>query len=597
MPSPNRPRAVARSIAAAAVATVALAAFAHDNHHGRDHRLPRLAPAQPATLIGACEGLATRLAGLPHTVITGSTTIGAGTLAVAGQPVAEHCRVTGKMHERVSPVDGKTYSIQFEMRLPKSWNGRFFHQGNGGIDGNVNTANAAFGGGPLTSTLLQGFAVLSSDAGHSNAINGGPAFGLDPQARLDYGYQAVAKLTPMAKHALALAYGKGPDRSYFGGCSNGGRHTLVTAARLPHEYDGYLAGAPGYNLPLAALANIFGGQRYASLVEAPNNPATPPGLESAFTGAERKAVAAAVLARCDALDGATDGLVQDTRACQKKFHFKRDVPTCAGARDGSCLTQAQKIAIAPIFSGATTSNGERFYAPFPFDSGIGANGIPFWEFTAPLVLDSGAVGTIFKVPPSTLPLTNGPAFSLGLNIDTALAELFATDATYTESAMGFMTPPDATDMNDVRRRGAKIIVYHGVSDPIFSVADTERWYRGIDRSSGGRAGDFARLYNVPGMGHCAGGPATDQADFLTPLIQWVEHGHAPGSIVASARGAGNPGGVNAEVPADWAPDRTRPLCPYPLVARYDGGGSIEHAGNWECRKSSHGHHHGHHDND
>jgi hypothetical protein len=589
MPSSNHRCAAARSIAAATLASLALGAAAHDNDR---HRLPRLAPAQPGVLIGACDELSARLAGLPNTVISGSATVAAGTLAVAGQPVAEHCRVTGKMHERVSPVDGKTYSIQFELRLPKNWNGRFFHQGNGGIDGAVVTANVAFGGGPLTSTLLQGFAVLSSDAGHSNA-QGGPAFGLDPQARLDYGYQAVAKLTPMAKQALALAYGKGPDRSYFGGCSNGGRHTLVTAARLPHEYDGYLAGAPGYNLPLAALANIFGGQRYASLVEAPNNPTTPPGLESAFTSAERKTLAGAVLARCDALDGATDGLVQDTRACQRRFNFMRDVPTCAGARDGTCLTQAQKIAIAPIFRGATTSNGERFYAPFPFDSGIGANGIPFWEFTAPLVLDSGAVGAIFKVPPSPLALSNGPGFSLGLNIDNALGELFATDGTYTESAMQFMTPPDATDMNDVRRRGAKMIVYHGVSDPIFSVADTERWYRGIDRSSGGRADDFARLYNVPGMGHCSGGPATDQADFLTPLVQWVEHGRAPGRIVASARGAGNPGGVNAEVPADWAPDRTRPLCPYPLVARYDGRGDIEDAGNWECRKSSHGHHHGH----
>ena len=435
----------------------------------------------------------------------------------------------------------------------------------------------------MTSTLLQGFAVLSSDAGHSNA-QGGPAFGLDPQARLDYGYQAVAKLTPMAKETIARAYGKGPDRSYFGGCSNGGRHTLVTAARLPHEYDGYLAGAPGYNLPLAALANIFGGQRYASLVEAP---AVPPRRPASRPRSPRPS-ARRWPTRC--WRAAMRSTAPATAWCRThapasaSFDFMRDVPTCAGARDGTCLTQAQKIAIAPIFSGATTSNGTRFYAPFPFDSGIGGNGIPFWEFTAPLVLDSGAVGAIFKVPPSTAALANGPAFALGLNIDTALAELFATNATYTESAMSFMTPPDATDMNDVRRRGAKILVYHGVSDPIFSVADTERWYRGIDRSSGGRADDFARLYRVPGMGHCSGGPATDQADFITPLVDWVERGREPEAIIASARGAGNAGGVNAEVPADWAPDRTRPLCPYPSVARYDGRGSIERASNWECRR-------------
>ena len=205
----------------------------------------------------------------------------------------------------------------------------------------------------------------------------------------------------------------------------------------------------------------------------------------------------------------------------------------------------------------------------------------------------------FTAQALTLPLTNGPAFSLNLDIDATLAELYATNATYTQSAMQFMTPPDATDLNDLRRRGAKILVYHGVSDPIFSVADTERWYRGIDHRSGGRADDFARLYRVPGMGHCSGGPSTDQADFITPLVAWVERGDEPEAIVASARGAGNPGGTNLEVPADWSPTRTRPLCPYPTVATYKGRGDVEQAGSWACRKPGHGHGHGrhHHDHD
>jgi feruloyl esterase len=139
-----------------------------------------------------------------------------------------------------------------------------------------------------------------------------------------------------------------------------------------------------------------------------------------------------------------------------------------------------------------------------------------------------------------------------------------------------------TDLSTLRGRGAKIIVYHGVSDPIFSVSDTEAWYRGIDRHSGGPVSEFARLYRVPGMGHCSGGPAADQADFISPMIGWVEQGQAPGSIEVSARGAGNPGGVNAEVPVDWAADRTRPLCPYPTVARYSGRGDVEMAANWAC---------------
>jgi feruloyl esterase len=466
--------------------------------------------------------------------------------------------------------------------LPKAWNGRFWHQGNGGIDGSVVTAlGNSGGGGPLAGALFQGFAVLSTNAGHDNATVGGPAFGLDPQARLDYGYQAVGTMTPIAKSAIAAAYGKGPDRSYFGGCSNGGRHTLVAAARYADEYDGYMAGAPGYNLPLAALANIWGAQRYATV--ATGDVTTSAGLGTAFTAAERALVSSAVLARCDALDGAVDGIVQASRACQSRFNLMRDVPTCAGDRDGTCLTQAQKVVVDGIFKGATTSNGERFYATFPYDAGHGTAGVANWEFNAPLFLDSGAVGTIFQVPPTIDALTNGPAFSLGLDIDATLAKLYATDATYTESAMSFMTPPDVRDLSAVRSRGAKMIVYHGVSDAIFSVDDTETWFRGVDRHSGGPAKDFVRFYEIPGMGHCSGGPATDQVDFVTPLVAWVEQGVAPAALIAKARGAGNPGGVNADLPATWAPDRTRPLCPYPSTARYKGEGSLEEASSFECR--------------
>ena len=131
----------------------------------------------------------------------------------------------------------------------------------------------------LTNALQQGFAVLSSDAGHAGAL--GPSFGIDPQARLDYGYQAVQKLTPMAKSVIQTAYGKAPERSYFGGCSNGGRHTMVAMSRMADQYDGFLAGAPGYNLPKAAIANIFGAQHYALVA---TNPAD---LSTAFTPAER----------------------------------------------------------------------------------------------------------------------------------------------------------------------------------------------------------------------------------------------------------------------------------------------------------------------
>jgi Tannase and feruloyl esterase len=570
MPKPTPSSRIVPGIAAA-VALLALGACGDDDTDG----LPQLPAARGAALVGVCADLSAKLSTLPNTTITATTDVAAGALTVGGQPVAAHCRVTGNMFSRVSAVDGQNYAIGFEMRLPLAWNGRFFHQGNGGIDGSVVTATGATGGGPLTHALQQGFAVLSSDAGHSGAL--GANFGADPQARLDYGYQAVEKLTPMAKSALQTAYGKSPDRSYFGGCSNGGRHAMVAAARFADQYDGVLAGAPGYNLPKAAIANIFGAQRYAPVA---TNPAD---LATAFTPAERATVANAVLARCDALDGATDGLVQDTNACQAAFSLTRDVPTCSGARDGSCLSAEQKTAIAPIFSGATTSTGAAVYASFPYDAGLGSGGIPFWEFFAPLVLDSGAVGIIFGTPPANTATFNGPAFALGGNIDDMVASINATSGIYTESGMSFATPPNPTNLSRLKNRGAKMMVYHGVSDPIFSVDDTAAWYDGLQAANGGNAGNFARFYRVPGMGHCSGGPSTDQFDMLSALVAWVEQGTAPDSVVATARGPGNAGGLNAEVPAGWAANRTRPLCPYPKVTRYKGSGSLDSADSFACQ--------------
>jgi hypothetical protein len=538
-------------------------------------RAAQLSPARPAPLSGACADLPARLAGLPNTTIASVDTVAAGTLTVGGAPVREHCLVKGSMHQRVSPVDGKAYAITFEMRLPRDWNGRFLHQGNGGIDGSVVQATGATGGGPLTHALHQGFAVLSSDAGHAGSL--GPTFGIDPQARLDYGYQAVGKLTPMARGVIQAAYAKGPDRSYFAGCSNGGRHAMIAATRYAADYDGILAGAPGYNLPKAAVANIAGAQLYATV-------ATSSDLSTGFTAAERKTVAVAVLGRCDALDGLRDGLVQDVAACRGAFRLQRDVPTCSGARDGSCLSDAQKTAIAKVFSGPTTSDGRRIYSSFPYDPGIAGSGIASWEFTAPAQRDAGAVGMIFKVPPASPAGFDGSAFALGANLDALVQQVNATDARYTESAMRFMAPPEPADMSALQRRGGKIIVYHGVSDPIFSVDDSEAWYQGLLLASRGSAAGFARFFPIPGMGHCSGGPAVDQFDALTSLVAWVEQGTPPERIVASARGPGNAGGANADVPADWSPGRTRPLCAYPLVARYRGG-DVESAASFRCEPS------------
>jgi feruloyl esterase len=503
----------------------------------------------------------------------------AGTLTNAGSPVAEHCQVTGRMNQRISSVDGQTYAIGFEMRLPKDWNGRFLYQGNGGTDGVVSAAVGGFsGGGPLRHALQQGFAVISSDAGHSSAQN--PLFGLDPQARLDYGYQAVGTLTPMAKALIRAAYGKGPDRSYIGGSSNGGRHTMVAAARYANEYDGFLAVSPGFNLPKAAVAQLWGAQQWAGVATDASN------LETALPQNERRLIANAILSKCDALDGIADGLVQDVEACRSAFSIARDVPTCSGVRDGTCLTAAQKSAFTNVYAGARNSKGDALYARWPFDPGLSQTGWADWKFRNSIgaARDPVAVAFIFSSPPepaSVLSDTRG--YAMRFSADNDAPKIFATSGIYAESAMTFMTPPNPTQLDTLRNRGAKMIVIHGGADPVFSVDDTTAWYEALDARYEGHAGDAVRFFRVPGMGHSRGGPATDQFDGLAALVDWVERGVAPDRIIATARGAGNAGGVNAELPADWAANRTRPLCPHPSVARYKSGDK-ESASSFACER-------------
>jgi feruloyl esterase len=146
-----------------------------------------------------------------------------------------------------------------------------------------------------------------------------------------------------------------------------------------------------------------------------------------------------------------------------------------------------------------------------------------------------------------------------------------------------MQPVNPTNLSTLKNRGAKVMVYHGVSDSIFSVDDTTTWYEGLRSANGGDASNFARFYRVPGMNHCSGGPSTDQFDMLTPLVNWVEKGQAPDSVIASARGAGSPAGANPSVPSSWSASRTRPLCPYPKVARLKPGATdLESAASFSC---------------
>ena len=238
-----------------------------------------------------------------------------------------------------------------------------------------------------------------------------------------------------------------------------------------------------------------------------------------------------------------------------------------------------------MFAGARNTRGEAIYSRWPFDPGIVHSGWADWKFRNSVRggRDPVAVAHIFGVPPVVTALPDSLAYALSFNIDTDAPKIFATNATYTESAMSFMTPPEPANLDALRNRGAKMIVVHGASDGVFSIDDTAAWYDALDSRLAGKAGEAVRFFRVPGMGHSRGGPSTDQFDGLAALVDWVEKGIAPDRIIATARGAGNAGGVNTDLPAGWSAGRTRPLCPYPLVARYKSG-DAEAAASFACER-------------
>lgn len=556
-----------------------------------------LAAATPASLQN-CDGLLNNFS-FDDTEITSAELVAAGDIDYNGRgeifTAPEHCVVTGEMEPRLGTgllgAEDQVYTIKFEMRLPTNWSGRYLYQANGGLDGRVNKAVGRF----MTtvakdaSALNKGFAVISSDAGHEGY--GLQYFGLDHQARVNYGYQAVAKLTPMAKSLIESAYGKQPDRSYFTGCSNGGRHSMVAATRYADQYDGFLVGNPGNDLPQAAVSQLYGVQQFASLIPAgtalDSASAITAAVQATVTSEEYDLVANAVIKQCDGLDGAADGMISNTLACQDAFDLDRDVATCSSDRDGTCLTAAQKVALGNIMQGPQKSDGTGLYVNFPYDVGMGASGWASWEMVNAFSRDAGTVATVFSTPPVEFTdyNTQGDAglieayqYAVNLDMDAADAAINNTTSEFPESSMQFMALNGETEYATLRDRGAKMIVLHGTSDPVFSVQNTINWYQAVDEANTGTATDFAKLYLMPGMNHCGGGPATDQVNtILDDIVAWVEQGEAPEAIVANARA------TNTELPADWSAERSRPLCPFPQVATYNGSGDMESAASFSCQ--------------
>jgi feruloyl esterase len=514
-----------------------------------------LAHAAGAELRSACTSLASLSAPgfkVEAAEWVSNTRLPAGP-AGATVDVPDHCLFRVLMDSRPSGMEQMSYGTGIELRLPANWNHRFLFQGGGGLNGVLLPAIGAVGGFP--SALARGFAVVSTDSGHRGKSAIDSRFGVDQQAKLDFAYQAVARTTQQAKSLITRFYGNKPDYSYYMGCSTGGREAMLAAQRLPLEFDGVVAGNPSYNLTRVAINQIWSLQTVTRI--APKDASGKPDLSRAFSDEQLKAVSDAVLRECDALDGLRDGMINDFQAC----HFDPKSVVC-GTRGapgaGQCLSAAQAGALKAIFGGARNSRGEQLYGTFPFDTGVAS---PAWRGMhlgnggnppANATLGRDTLRNFAMTPPA-------PELDpLRFDFDRDVARTNETAAI--NDAVGTLHTSFAG-------HGGKLIVYHGLSDQAMATGVLQDWYEHLTPRDAQGPQAWARLFLIPGMTHCGGGQSTDQFDMLAAIQEWVEKGHAPDRVVATGKAF---------------PGVTRPLCPFPKVARFDGGAANdEHS--FSCR--------------
>ncbi len=456
--------------------------------------------------------------------------------APAAAPLPAHCRVDGVLDRRTG-ADGRSYGIGFAIALPAEWNGRFLQMGGGGLNGSVAapTGPVASGASPA---LARGFAVISTDTGHTGA-GFDNAFMQDQQAMLDFLYQAIGRVAVLGKQIVAQYYARPASKSYFTGCSTGGREAMLMAQRHPGYFDGIVAGAPAMRTAYSGIGDAWVATMLNTV--APTDANGRPQVRQALSDRDRKAVIDGVVNACDAGDGLADGMIFNTRACR----FDPKTLVCDGAKTDGCLSMAQATAIEKGFAGPKDSKGRQVYPGFLFDTGIAAT--------------QGIAGLLHGGQNPT-----GPPFSeTSMDVDARAAAAAADPGMLGATA-------NWTNLRTFSNRGGKLVFFHGVSDPWFSALDTVDYYERLGRASGGAAqtANWSRLFLAPGMGHCRGGDAAlDSFDLLSAVVNWVEQGTPPDAVPATGRSF---------------PGRSRPLCAYPLHAQYTGRGNPEAAGSFVC---------------
>jgi len=457
----------------------------------------------------------------------------------------EHCEVIGVMRERTG-ADGQHYAVKYHLRLPVDWNGRFLFQGGGGTNGNLGAANGSLQPG-MPTALEQGFAVVSTDTGHDNAINSDPAkqatvaFGHEYAARVEYSEKALDSVATTAKRIIEDFYGRPARHNYFAGCSNGGREGMVFAQRFPEQFDGIVAAAPAFAVPKAAIAEAWDTQTFAALAsrEGLTQKDGLPDMTRTFSDQDFGIVADAIAKVCDADDGIIDGMVQDLARCTAaRVRPALDAKVCPGTKNAACLSRDQVAALFRSLGGPHDSKNHPLYADWPWDLGIGSKEWRIWKLGIPgsmdainVMLGSPALSGLFVTPPADVAGTPaaGLRYQLDFNFDRDAPKIFGTTAEFPRSGWE-LVGAQSTDLRRFRGRGGKMIVPHGGSDPIFSINDTIGWWQKVDAANHGAAATFVRVFAVPGMNHCVGGPATDQYDALTAVVDWVEKGTVPERI-------------------------------------------------------------------
>ena len=457
----------------------------------------------------------------------------------------QHCRVTGTI----------TPEVAFEVSLPDRWNRRFYMTGNGGLAGDALDGPTS---ADRTSGLSNGFVHARTNTGHDARKEPSGSFILsNPQKAIDYAYRAVHVTADTAKKIANDYYAQPIQFWYWNSCSNGGRQGLLEAQRYPDDFDGIVAIAPWVDQTGFTVGAMW---NQKAMTEAPVSPA------------KMVLVGQKVMDKCDAVDGLKDGLIDDPRAC--RFDATRDVPACsasAGVDSPDCLTPAQAATVNKIHSGPASKGKSLNLGFMPGSEAV---------TTAPNgATSSGWVGAIVPAQPGATPadfnLAQGVMRYLVLDPpqpeydfmkfdydrDTALVERWSK-----------LADAKQADLSAFRKSGGKVIMTYGWADQILQPMMGVAYYEEVEKRNRD-ARDFARLFMMPGVAHCGGGVGPDRNDAVTAVIDWVEKGKAPDTLIASKV-------TNGQVV------RTRPLCAYPQVATYKGQGSIDEAANFVCRAPS-----------